>query len=564
MSNKKLHLVFWLVLAMLVGVVWSFTSAVTFTLDFWGDYRKPETWGAIRLNMVPIHFADNWNDFHWFIYFSDGIVEATWGVNQRYYVKVAGSSDSFECQKKVKGFYYNAERWERLWPLDGGYGGIIANGWLYTRCRKAGYSEKLAACERMGEREREICEDNVEKEYVDTNGYYWIVTHEVSGQKFALVAWTSYWVKPWDNWVTLWNQLKPTFVRIGNKYPVWFIYDVSWGAWFVGCEIRDVAGGSNNAQTVLDRFNSAHDVGSKRVIENWHDLFTLQGNSIKTDYLPVDCNDEWSAMNSLVKVVVDGLVWINKTNTWNMGIQWNQGNAKMQYFSSVSVNNMQLINYARQRAEVLCRWKWKAARPAASDGIVCISWNPWMDPIEAKTDETLIVKWWVNVKIKDMSGFEGSDYYDIFVDGGNLLIEPDADNLTVFKKNWFKSSNSLSDFRSAVNSAKTAGIDYSGEDVAAWRFIRGNFIVNGNIKPGWSLTGLENVYFVYGKMTSKDTVDELEEVFVWRCNVGSGSDSQGTPCPWSWKDVDGTIWNNPYQNASLVIIDQNYPSPLYQ
>jgi hypothetical protein len=30
----------------------------------------------------------------------------------------------------------------------------------------------LAACERMGEREREICEDNVEKEYVDTNGYY--------------------------------------------------------------------------------------------------------------------------------------------------------------------------------------------------------------------------------------------------------------------------------------------------------------------------------------------------------------------------------------------------------
>jgi hypothetical protein len=39
------------------------------------------------------------------------------------------------------------------------------------------------------------------------------------------------------------------------------------------------------------------------------------------------------------------------------------------------------------------------------------------------------------VKIKDMSDFDGSDYYDIFVDGGNLLIEPDADNLTVFKKN---------------------------------------------------------------------------------------------------------------------------------
>jgi hypothetical protein len=36
-----------------------------------------------------------------------------------------------------------------------------------------------------------------------------------------------------------------------------------------------------------------------------------------------------------------------------------------------------------------------------------------------------------------MADFGGTDYYDIFVDGGNLLIEPNnaVTDLTVFKKN---------------------------------------------------------------------------------------------------------------------------------
>jgi hypothetical protein len=152
------------------------------------------------------------------------------------------------------------------------------------------------------------------------------------------------------------------------------------------------------------------------------------------------------------------------------------------------------------------------------------------------------------------------------VDGGNLLIEPNnaVTDLTVFKKNWFKSENSLDGFSTAVSSALSAGHDYSGDDVAAWRFIRGNFIVNGKIEPAGWYTGLENIYFIYGKMTSKNTVDELEKTFVWKCNAWKGSDTEQVPCPGWWKDVDGNVWNNPYQNASLVIIDQNYSSPLYK
>ena len=42
---------------------------------------------------------------------------------------------------------------------------------------------------------------------------------------------------------------------------------------------------------------------------------------------------------------------------------------------------------------------------------------------------------------------------------------------------------------------------------------------------------------------------DLTQVFAWRCNFGSGSD--GTACPQS-----------EFQNAPLIIINQNYSSRL--
>jgi hypothetical protein len=230
MSNKNLHLVFGFVLAAFVGLFWSFTSAISFKLEFW-DYAKPERWWAIVQNMVPIHFTDNWNDFHWFIYFSDGIVdtsEEVWEAKYRVAVRGGDSNDILECQKKVKWFYYNAERWERLWPLDGWYGGITAENWIYTRCRKEGYFTELRNCANsQTEQDREDCENKVEKKFVDSYGYYWMVTHDADGQKFAIVAWINYFKKPTENWVTTWDKLSATFVRFANKYPVWFIYDIN-------------------------------------------------------------------------------------------------------------------------------------------------------------------------------------------------------------------------------------------------------------------------------------------------------------------------------------------------
>lgn len=555
MSNKKLHLVFGLVLAVFVGLIWSFASAVTFTMHFW-DAWKPTRTEFIIKNMTPIHFTDNWNDFHWFIYFSNGITtgsDTSETVDNWY--EVVSNGVSYECQQRVKWFYYNAERGERLWQLDGDYNGIHLSGWLYTRCRKEWYIDALKNCAWSGnESQIEACRNQAANDFIDSHGYYGMIEHNDWLQKYYLAAWTDY--KIIDGWMVMWDNLEPTFIRLFNQYPVWFIYDANWWAWFVWCDIRTPD--TYDVKNILRKFNEVTEVGGSLVQKDWGWLFKPNGDKYDTDYLQVDCDRMWSAKNSLISVIVDGLVWINKDSS-NLGIEWNQSNDKMQYFSSVDVNNMQLINYARQRAEILCRGKWTDNAINLSNSINCISGGDWV--IEAPINKTLVVKG-RNVKVKPMGSFENSWYYDIFIDKWNLLIDDAAindSNLKVFKTNWFiAEGKSLSTFKEEVyDNAWRLDKPYSWEDVAAWKFIKWNFIVNWNIQPSDSENRLDNIYFIYWKMTSKDTVDDLRKVFEWKCNNWTGSDN--TPCPWWWSG-----WNNPYENASLVIIDQNYLSPLYE
>ena len=549
MKNKKLCLLFSLALAMLIGVIWNFTSAVLFTLDFW-NFWKPARWEFITKNITPIHFTDNGNDFGWFLYISNGIATDDDEVLPEYLVQAG--DDKMECQQKVKWFYYSAERWERLWPLDGEANGIVAEGWIYTRCRPQWYSEEMKKCAWRGsESDIEECENDVRTKYVDVHGYYGMVTHEVWDQKFVLTAWTDY-EKDATALAVNEDKLSSSLIRFDNKYPVWFIFDGNGWAWFLWCRV-------NEDTTLTSIFNKWTD--------NKKDFSTMfkynsnkDGLESTSENLWVDCSGMWSAMNSLIWVIVDGLVWINR-DTKNSGIQWNQSNDKMQYFQSVNVNNMQLINYARQRAEILCRWKWSTNKTSGGD-ILCL------DGVSVNKEEsnsirnkwqTLIVKKW-NVTVVPFSDVNDNKYNDIFIDEWNLIIEDDPNvELTVFKTNWFISENNLEEFKQEVyHDARGNDTPYSWDDVAAWKFIKWNFIVNGNIKAA-SSTWLDNIYFIYGKMTSKDTVDELKKVFKWTCNNGTGSDLQKTPCPGWWSKR-----TNPYENASLVIIDQNYPSPLYQ
>lgn len=555
MRNKKLCLVSSFILAVFVGLFWSFTSAVNFKIEL-GDTTLRA--GYMRRNMTPIHFKDNWNDFGWFIYFSNGIgsdeneAETDWG----YTVKLG--STIYECQQKVKWFYYNAERWERLWSLGENLNWVTVSGWIYTRCRQEWFRRTMEQmCKNeSNESEREECEERIREQFVDSHGYYGMVRHKYAGSEFVLSAWTNYVEK---NPTKVWNSLAPTLIRFDNKYPVWLIYDSNGWVWFLWWSI-----GSDD--DINDLLNELNKPGVNGNIEELFKLNTEWNGISPKDWLGISLNTDkwWSATNSLLSVIVDGLVWINRdTGTGNAGIQWNQSNDKMQYFSSVNINNMQLINYARQRAEILCRWKWND-RYNPENPISCVAGVA--GPIIAEANgKTLIVKW-ANVIVAPMSGnLDGNGNYDIFIDGWNLVVDDSAvSELKVFKKNWFISDMTGGEFSGVVfpilNSFDAPA--YTWQEVVAWKYIKWNFIVNGNIKSkegSW----FENVYFIYWKMTTKDTVDQLGKVFKRRCNAWKWTD--GTPCPGAEKGMNGKVeWTNPYENASLVIIDQNYPSPLYQ
>jgi hypothetical protein len=159
MKNKKL----WLKLGIFaLSIGWiglSFASAALFNVEITSN-------GAVyaKKNIIPIHFADNWNDFGGFIYISNmdeiskgetedpnaPVVDDDEILGDRYYIWT-WSTPAYECRAKVKGFYYNSERWERLWPLDEDSASISSNvpttWWVYTLCRVTWYAQKACGCQ---------------------------------------------------------------------------------------------------------------------------------------------------------------------------------------------------------------------------------------------------------------------------------------------------------------------------------------------------------------------------------------------------------------------------------
>ena len=578
MRNKKLFGLFCSVLIVSLCFFWRFSSAIEFNVNLW-DSRKILTGNHIDKKISPIYFKDKWNDFGWFMYFNN----FSWG---NYVVEWDWSEKKYECGMQAWWFYYNAQRWDRLWPLDKNTAekwdmlDDVLSGGIYTRCRLSGYNSEIEECgTKDNEDERELCERRVKDKYSDAHGYFWKIDHEYSWQKMGLLMGTDYDLSSW--WVVATGWLHLSLIRIANQFPVWFIYDYNWWAWFVWCNVLDMWG-------AVDAYHNQWD---------WNKIFELNIDwtwlRVKDDFSSLFSWEKvWSAKDTLLSIIVEWIVWMWK-NTKNDGYIWNLSNTKTQLFSSVDINNTKLINYARQKAETLCRGKWNKS---VSDDVVCKS--GFTINADEYGNRTLIVKWG-DVKITP------NNVYDIFVDGWNLVIEENSEDvLSPIMSNWFKSSSTYSNFQSLFdfyqkNVEEDGGLnfnmtdciscamlwgceDYSmyGAEFSAvdceplrelalndWKntpvslasIIKWNFIINWNVKWETSIGGeseskLKNKYFIYWKFTTKDTFNDLEKVFTWRCN--------------KWKDTNNKtclqLGINPYSDSALTIIDQDYNSPLFK
>ena len=623
MKNKNL----WLKLSLLAfSVLWfsiSFSSAVKFNLNV--EWIKALSRDAIKENMMNIHFADNWNDFWGFFYFSNGSGEE---VEWNYEVGTSDKSN-FVCGKQIRWFYYNAERWERLWPLDDQtwqnipwINGLNTSWWIYTLCGNSWYVAAMEGCKEgnFGSQKNlsySDCVNEVKNAYPsDGFGYYGQLNQTYSWQEFKLTVGVDYNVPTLNGKfisIKSGSDLKPTFIRINNKYPVGFVYDYNGWVGLAWCRFDENYLTWGSMKNLINKIKNGNEI-------NLLNVFEQEGTWIKykgTDGA-ITCTGVISTEDTLVKVLVEWIVWLDNHGTWTKF--WSLGNTtdtKMQYFGTKTASNVALMNYAAKKAESLCRWKWdKEPFNKNNKKIYCIeeNSNKNIDASLYADGSTLIVKWWASVMVKPVI----NKIYDIFIDGWDLYIDEWSAEKYVIGTDGFVSDTDdqigqqafniyafLKEGRD-TNDVECCMKDYDNDDVSecpenkdlacdAFDFdgemwvnltdlqntivnavahsyknlssmasvIKWNFIVN------WKVKGLDKAhnslaegespdiklkhkYFIYGKFTTKSSLSELENVFSWRCENWFGTD--GIFCPkFEW---------NPYRNAALVVIDQNYGSPL--
>ena len=551
MKNKSLLLRFGITVFVSCCFCLSLVSATQFHLNV--DNMSALDKNELEKSIIPIHFADNWNDFGWFFYFSNGLGGYTWtDINNigdyLYDVEVGtsrGAGEYYQCSRQVMWFYYNAERWERLWPLDqetrSGVNAIKllqTEWWLYTRCEDPKYLDALRACENLANQpnptvDYKECKDEVNRTYKsDGNWYYWEIAQTYpknSNQKFYLAVWVGY--NTGTKFVTISGNSKliPTFIRFENKYPVWFIYDHNWGVGFVWCKINNLSGTS--LKILLNNIKSPGYL---------EDLFYYDETESKIKYNKTDVDVECSTVtwDQLIWIVIEWIVWLwEENNKNNLDIILNEKDKKMQYFSTARINNKTLINYAKKKSTILCRWNSNA------DDVIC--WGSIGLSRQWYYRKTYIVNG--NATIRPLTEAQVRDwyYYDLFVNG-DLIIDENNGNNTKFK------------FTSGGFVWGSVSSSYAWEEPAIASLIRWNFIVNWNIKWTGTWGKLYDKYFIYWKLTTNDSFTSLLDTFQWRCNNWiSTKESNGVirPCP-----TKIGSWENVYAWASLVVIDQNYDS----
>ena len=569
-----------------------------------------------------VHFADNWNNFGWFMYFSNGVMGSS-SEDELFEIWTTSGSTGYVCEYQIKWFYYNAERWDRLRPLDQDtWSGVLLNAWLqttwwiYTKCAMSGYAAAVSGCAEQEEETYDECIERVNVEFsADGNGYYWSVAQTYSWQEMNLILWVEY-----DTGYNTWDfhfipikedsDLFPSFVRIQNRYPVGFVYDYNGWVGLAWCRFDSGLKGDSMKKLVAE----AQSTGLSNIFKYNVGSGVLEYVGTAIWSWIIKC-DGVTAEDSLVKIIVEWIMWLDDDWSWNatkFGAMGNSTDTKMQYFATKSVNNITMINHAKRRAELLCRWKWVGTIPSSNvPDILCLNFDS-SSPIDASSPslsgKTLIVKWWASVKVTP----DKDKVYDIFVDGWDLLVNEATGTdrqKVIINKNGFISDTTFRLFKMRAlvdyfgysigymtgvilediedhelrdycdfNEDNEYGladvneliscmliVDHRGctlgDDVAIASVIKWNFIVDGYIKNANTDDGkLENKYFIYWKLTTRDDLSKLEDTFSRRCKLWRANNTWRDFCPgWTmnWKD-----FRTPYQNAALVIIDQDYDSPL--
>ena len=498
----------------------------------------------------------------------------------------ANGTGNVECYGRVKGFYYSSQRGERLWPLDQEskeqlkqlnptYADLAMQWGRYTRCQG------------------------------NENNIYGKITHTYKDKSYDLIAGVSYNVA--ENKVTTPPALRCNFQRLNNAIPFGYIYDSAGGIGILGASIKSSVM-KRAAKWDADAYSAYRDIhlfhkGYLGQLENWKcvsDIFDHDGQNPRYNdgSIPDYSSDKLdrlldfgfgSAQTTLFKLGIRGIIWLSSelSNNSRGSIEGNQAGTSLLLNTDNSIAGV--INLARQRAEELCRNKWKEV-PGTEQNlnnragqVLCYDGRN-ID----RNSRILRVKGYDKVAaliVKNADVFlpnyqetqNNAAITNLFIDKGDLFLLDEARNgsgLQKFDQNGYQTQ------------------DLSNPWISYGNFLRGNFIVNGLIigmkSDARQFAPIKNKLVIHGKVASYNTyttpddnkkqviknilesdsereVEEgklkfigLDQVFKWSCNSATGTGSDGTPCI-------GTDKGSSFiTNKAFSLIDMDLSSPLFQ
>lgn len=525
---KKINLIRIYVLLAIFSWLGAIVSASTMLNFVWINM-----W-SIDQKFSEVAFKARWNDFMGAIFWLNAKNIETWEV-----IKIGGGLNEKTCFKKVRWIYYNAQRWNRLRPLDEDtlayftwtsttYNNLSMSGWLYTSCSGEEYS--------------------------------------IYGQITYHVNWDSY-----DSHITAWVQYDRTdnayswsfarsLQRFDNKYPIGYIYDDRWGGiWFVWW-LWDAA----SYNLVIAKLNQW----------SWiNNLFRYDGadnnivSTVAWAWISV-LSTKWNAINTLMNAWVRWTVWLSfSVNTVEKNtILWNF-EKKTLIFNALNINFSKLINEVRKNTENLCKGKYEGADEYSdidyftNKKIICLdfSWdtNRYITINQGDRpnlkNKTIVIKNWDVIITQWMWIYEGP--VNLFIDKWNLLVVNNTWGAVEFDWNGYPTS----------------------AWVTKWINLKWNFIINGLII--WADNSRKKVAFKHKlffnwKLASLNTPsypsewrrDQITNIFnTWINNIwiwlGNVFIRECNPINWNWSDN----WRTPCNNTGdrnallpLIIVDGNY------
>lgn len=462
---------------------------------------------------------------------------------------IRANGQTIKCSSKVRGFYYNSQRGERLRPLDEksqtdlasintqyGKTNLKTNWGFYTNC--TGLSQN-------GEE----------------HAIYGKITHNYHGKIFELHAGLQNIIDT----NTLKGNLKCNLQRVANAYPLGYLYDTQGGIWLVGLSVKPekIQNSYNEVTQFHTKFISKLD---SQCVDK---VFDYNGENIIDGEKKIENRQEivtaWigsDAKTTMMNLGIRGIIWLSTEVKAAEQAKILGNPQKTSLLVSTENSIATTINIAAKKAEILCRNKWGSQiNPNAS--IICLKGTKPIDPNQYGW-KTIIVKNW-NLQLTEYMNSDAKPI-TIFINKWKLILnwENQGNKMITFSPNGYLSADNNTSIKA--------------------NYLKGNFIINGVITAQWEKWEVKNKLVIHGKLASFNTIDSPHERLKDRIkNIVTLNDEDKIwlreiftrYCKPNWKGSDGTnckgAKGNGNSNTSLFltdkafwIIDMSFSSPLFQ